>query len=792
MTTARPHPVRILAAIVVLSLPTGWMASAGLPAWLAVPGTLLLVVAPLWSALIRDRDEGDPLPGVARSVIVLLATLGICATAGVTVAATGWIMAAVVAMVLLGAGAPAAVGRPSAWTIAGILVVLGLVVWRPLGLLLSSDAPGHVAGILDAIEAGSLLPPDRFPGATGSDPRFGVLHGFYAIVAGWTGASAGEVLRWAALVLSPLWLVAHATLMRGLGLGPRVALLTAVLFTMHAGAGRAFGLGASAFPGSVAQSLCAFALALLILGRGRALAVGLLGLSALVHPFAWWSTTIVLFVTAVLHFGDGRRARTWLAHALVSLVAGTLVLIPRLAARGEAEGLHSQLQEVVFVGGGLFVADPFWIFRWGGTGSVLALPALLLVLLLARRWWRRTGHRVGLALAVPVWLISLNPFLAPLAWPAVSYLVVRLGRIVLTTWVWTTMIGEGITRLRHGPRGLAAGILLGGLGLWGITAEISIAWMHLHQPQVADGAHTAERLDELAARIGTFDVDWLLAAPRIGYGIRARGGPPLVLTPVAHASPNDRHLLDRLARWRELHDPGLTGEELRSRLATFGDAALLVDARTRELHDGVRPYGYLPDAGRSAALDARLRELGFELLAEGDRWSVFRIQGEASPGARTETGRGFSVDSLSPVDLEARVGETVPVELVLRATGQTTRTPHRVFIRLEGDMPEVPGFARAFSKLWRKLVIERSGRSHHRFGQWVAPADLVVPPSRWPDGTWRQEVGLRIPAWASPGTYTVQVTTHEWSWHPSYELRDYLSDRDGFSATPVATLKITD
>jgi hypothetical protein len=150
------------------------------------------------------------------------------------------------------------------------------------------------------------------------------------------------------------------------------------------------------------------------------------------------------------------------------------------------------------------------------------------------------------------------------------------------------------------------------------------------------------------------------------------------------------------------------------------------------------------------------------------------------------------VDSLSPVDLEARVGETVPVEIVLRATGSATRTPHRVFVRLEGDMPEVPGFARGFSKLWRKLVIERSGRSHHRFGQWVAPADLVVPPSRWPDGTWRQEVGLRIPAWASPGTYTVQVTTHEWSWHPSYELRDYLSDQDGFSAPPVATLTITD
>jgi hypothetical protein len=579
-------------------------------------------------------------------------------------------------------------------------------------------------------------------------------------------------------------------LLRRLGLGANAALVTALIFTLHAGAGRAFGLGASGFPGSVAQTLCALALAAFLRDRGRTIPAVLTALSALVHPFAWWSTTIVLGLAAILMLPHRTRVRTWFLHTVVTLLAGVLVLVPRLVARGEAEGLHSQLMEVVFVGGGLFVADPFWIFRWGGTGSVLALPALILVILLSRSWLRRTEHRVGLAIAIPVWLISLNPLVAPLAWSAVSYLVVRLGRIVLTTWVWTTMVAEGITRLRHGPRGLFAGILLGALGLWGITTEISGVWLHLNQPQVADGAHTPERLDELSTEICALGGDRLLAAPRIGYGIRARGGPRLALTPVAHASPNDHALLERLARWRELHDPTLSDEELRARVGGLGNGALLVDARTEDLHDGVRPYGYLPDDARARELDARLRKLGQAVLAEGDGWTVFEIAGENREASRGETGSTFTVESVSLGTIEAQAGDVIPLEMTLRATGLSGVSPGRVFVRLEGDMPETPSFARRFTKVWRKLFVERSGRSRHRFGQWVAPANLVVPPDRWENSQWQQSVDLRIPAWAAPGTYTVEITIHPWTWHPSYDLSDYLSDEDRYSSAPAALLQI--
>ena len=103
-SSPRPQPVRILAALAVLSLPTGWVGAIGLPAWFTVPVAMLLLVLPLWRTLVRPRDEGDPLPALARAAVVLLAALGACAAGGVTVTATGWVLAAAVAIVILAAG----------------------------------------------------------------------------------------------------------------------------------------------------------------------------------------------------------------------------------------------------------------------------------------------------------------------------------------------------------------------------------------------------------------------------------------------------------------------------------------------------------------------------------------------------------------------------------------------------------------------------------------------------------------------------------------------------------------
>jgi len=805
--------VRILIALLLLALPGTLAAQAQLPAAIMVPGALLLLTVPLaWS--LRRRDDGGPLllPAV-RAAILLIILLALCALTGASLGVASWVLCIAVAVfVLLGRAPDSAQHDDDArwWLLGGSLLLVAIAVWRPLTLTLSSDAPAHVAAILDAGAAGRVRPPDLFFGATAGsiDPRFGIAHGLYAMIGNWTASTAAEALRWSAVFFSPLWFLAHALLMRRLGLGARSAVLAALVFTLYSGGGRAFGLAGAGFPGSVAQTLCALGLAVVLehaAGQRRWTGVALIAVSALVHPFAWWATTIVMLcATMLLLFPVATRglARGWAVMALVTLAAGVLLLLGRILSRGAASGgLHAQLNEVVFLGGPFFIADPFWVLRWGGWSPVLAAPALLLTILLVPRWGRQRDHLTGLAITLPVWLISLNPLAAPLAWPAVSYLVVRLGRIVLGTWVWVWMLRLGIERFRLGGRAALAAIVLVLIGLAGLQHEISTALLHLRQPQVIDGATTDAHMDALAAAIEPARIEWLLTDPRIGYGIRARGGPKIVLPPVAHASPNDVQLMHRLARWRELADPALKDRELLARLSTFGEAALLVDEQTVGLHAATRAYAYVPDSDRSARLRARLQTLGLPILTGGDRWTLFdlreletiRVREPAGSVAEEEAlaqGTALALGAVSFPDTTLSPGSTVAVEVEFLRSAES-ELPERLFLRLEGDMPEAPRLFAPVSKLWRKVVLERSGRSRSRFGQWVTPADLVVPARRWPDGRWTQTVLLRIPEWAAAGEYTVQATIHPWTWHESHALADYLNDTDSFSATAIDTVHIT-
>lgn len=808
----RPQPMRILGAVVLLSLPLGWVGRTPIPAAITIPGAWLLLTLPLMFAWRRSDDADAVLLPAVRAAVTLLALGAVAVALSLAPLATGWLLAggtAAAVLILPPASTRAAGPSRLRWWVAGSVALVAIVLWRPLPLLLGSDAPAHVTAILDAAQTRQLLPPDMFPGAgAGSnDPRYGILHGVYAILCAWTGATPLAVLRWSALFFSPVWFGVHALLMRRLGLGARGALAAAFIFTLYAGAGRGFGLGAASFPGSVAQSLCALGLAALVqcAGKRRALvAVALIALSALVHPFAWWSTTLVLGLASLLHMGSAATrpaARAWWGATALCLVTGTLVLLPRLLHYGGSSGgLHAGLNDVVTLGSGLFIADPIWVLRWGGPASVFAAPALLLTVLLVPAWRRQGVHLVGLATTLPVWLISLNPLGAPVVWPLVSYLVVRLGRIVLTTWVWVWMLRLGLARLRSGGRQTVAALLLLLPALLGLRHELSNAWLNLRQPQVVDTASTSRHLDEVAAALEGLELPWLLAAPRVAYGLRARGGPPVVLTPVAHASPNDRDLLDRLARWRSLGDPTLDDDELRAALAQFHDAALLVDDASEAMHASTLAYGYHPDAVRDEWLRTRLEAMGIPVLASGAGWDLFDLR-QLERTASIDLPLATSQDSLlvrgevfgvQSVGLDAhlvRPGEVLQVQVGFVALAEAAR-PERLFLRFEGTLPPAPGGLHQVSKLWRKLVLERSGRSATRFGTWVLPADLVVPARRWPQGKWQQTVEVRVPSWIQPGTYTVQPTLHDWTWHPTRQLKDYLSDRDSYTGPIVGQIRI--
>ena len=70
----RPQPLRILTALAVLSMPTGWLARLDVPAWLGVPVALGFLWVPLWHSFVRARDDRDPVPGLEREHLVVAAS----------------------------------------------------------------------------------------------------------------------------------------------------------------------------------------------------------------------------------------------------------------------------------------------------------------------------------------------------------------------------------------------------------------------------------------------------------------------------------------------------------------------------------------------------------------------------------------------------------------------------------------------------------------------------------------------------------------------------------------------
>ena len=105
-------------------------------------------------------------------------------------------------------------------------------------------------------------------------------------------------------------------------------------------------------------------------------------------------------------------------------------------------------------------------------------------------------------------------------------------------------------------------------------------------------------------------------------------------------------------------------------------------------------------------------------------------------------------------------------------------------------MPVAPAWAAAFSKLHRKLFVERSGRSEARFGtRWFA-FDGRWAPDRWGDGIVVEKREIMIPRGMMAGEYRLQPTVHEAPWRSRLDLRDYLRDDDRYSGPTAGRLEL--
>lgn len=765
---------------------------------------LAFLGGPLW--LWRRRGPGG---GLLAGCLHLLGLWLFLSWLPLGLAAGGWVWSASL-LIPVWVRRDTDAGRPSPWVMAGSVALAAWMAATPSPPGIWSDAPAHLAAVHDALGVDRWMPPDPAAPDLGSDPRFGVAHGVYAALAKATQASPWAVLVGLPVLVAPLWWWGHALLFRSLGASSRWAWIAAAVFTVAGAGGRGFGLWSSAYPGNLAMALAAPALAVwieaVITGRFRraALAILALSLTTVIHPFAWWGATVGVLLTGILLLFRSRTrgvGRWALVSGAGSVAVGVLWMLPALLVRGASEGgLHTQVTDALTVGP-WFVADPYWLMRWGGPHVLWAIVPALLV---PAAWRRRTAFAFGFAL-MP-WVISLNPLVHPLAWEVGSYLSVRLVRFGYVVLVAGLVVVAALECLRGERRGGKIRAGLGFLvGVWLLGTQVGAAWSTLRsaptaEPGVWEGV--AVMTDSLASR----GSERFLADPRTSYAIRALGGPPAAVLPVAHASPRDAGLAARLRGFRSLLDPSLPPDSLRTILASL-DADQVVLDPTADARYPRPDFGFVYDPDRIRTLVARLAEAGVEgrdlggprLYAAAD---ILRVTVPARPGPaggepdRRETGvagAGFRILDVQVRPASVRPGQEVEVEVWMEARSEALPSPHpeweQVSLRFEGPMREAPGWAAPVGKLVRKFFLERSRRSPARFHRSWFPFDGVHAVARW-DGVVRETRRVRIPPWAVPGEYTLQPSVREAPWRTRIPWTDYLRDRDSLSGPAVGTLRV--
>jgi len=672
-----------------------------------------------------------------------------------------------------------------------MLLSAGFVSRQPAEIRLDSDLPAHMGAIRDAGVENRWIPLDRsIPGKVRvRDPRMGIFHGWNAAVAEVMAADPSEVWVHSAVVWTPLFVLAFATLFTALGLDVPMALLASMALATGAGGGRPLGVWASIYPAQAALVYAVFALSWFLfwmqepgapIATRRLLALGAaLGLSVLVHPFAWWAACLVLLHMVLLFavLRKGRSVRLSLGFLLSAGVTGGLLLLPAMVhSRHGMGGVQWEPSGVLYWFGQWFSIDPLLLLRWGGWLGPLALISAVL-------HWRRAGTNgstVGLlALTLPVWTIALDPLVQPAVYARVGYLSERLGLVAAgpAALVFGLSALSGARRRKWGRMG--AGLILGVL-----VVQSSPAWMRTPYRSTAATRSVLEDLRQLPNSLP----EPVLSDPLTSYALRAVRSIRPVLLPVAHASPLDPGLPERLGRFRRILSPDTAVGELSGLLGQMGAGSLLLTTGVEELYR--RPeFGFIPRESRQVGLEGALTELGVERSYRLGRCSVFdlsEMEKRASAGDRKPapivsrgSASGIVLEDVQVVEAMLSPGDSLHLEATFSAGGGMGERWETVRLALVRNSPPVPAGFQGIGKLYRKLVRQRRQVGSDRVAFHWVPGDGY----HFGEGAFREWRAFRLPADLLPGEYRVMARVEPGTWRPNRHIKDYLSDRPGWSGT---------
>jgi hypothetical protein len=733
--------------------------------------------------------------------------------------------------VRFGDALPEAFGSAPAWGHLLLLLlavcVAALLLAAGAPLMWQADSAAHLAAIRGVVEEDRLFPvsqPYGPNGIQGADPRFGVFHGLCAVL---MQASDIQVHRlWAILpsFFAPMLMLGFFLAARCVTGSAPAALLAAVLFPVCYGGIEGEALRVTGYPNRVSMLvyLVCLGVAFLYLRRRERWLLVLMGVLAVtaasVHVYYFIEFVFVMTCYFLLRIVlDWKQKvgflKDWARVVGVALGFSSPLLVYRfLTSFSTANTYAVEGQGILYLGGGLYVLNPFPAYAWlgfVGAASVVVLPYFL---------WNAKRSRahayVAAATAGPLALV-FNPVLMPLASRFLSYLTSRLVWAVPYSLAAAMFLVEvpGKAVAARLPRKLAyaalcalvvlalAGTLNHRIGFYRSAAAGGLAFPE----DMAGIAGTVERFDDVARDRSVF-----LADPITAYAIPAFSRHYVTAIPVAHSSPADPHPVSRIRDAMDVLNAGVGARRTVSILREYKVDFVVVNTAFDET---LFAFEYRVDPlFQKRALDKLRSSPGLfrEVFSDGGI-HVFRVlsmSGQA-PAAdpvpaslqrgRASSERGpvasfsglFALDEVELLRSEVAAGDTLGMSLVWRCLSELPEEDvYKMFVRMETPFPRGRFFNRAYEKPYRKAL---EGRLHKkfRFRSDVDPESLDYPLHLWKKGdVVLHSVRVPVPSDVQPGAYSVKVNLKRTTPGTNFSLSDYFTDEDFYSGVEVGTVLV--
>jgi hypothetical protein len=724
------------------------------------------------------------------------------------------------------AGMPFEKDRTGAVILLLLCVPLFIFVWKT-GPPVSnkSDTLDHIAYVNEVQATGEAFPTSEFhaeAGENGKDIRKGLLHDFYGFTGDYLSIDGLRCLRsWNAVFITILIgsIYAAAYILFG---NQWIALLSSVFFIIG-GIGGSDGMAlretfyANRFGYSYFLFLIAFFMRYLKERRWRDL------LSCACFAFAATAVHVLFailccFAVAVAAVWKvcfpAASSREHLRGVFISAAAFVAGILPYalyryLTAYGTPNELHDHIQGVVYIGGGLFIANPMVLFSWFG---LLGITTFIIALAMWRHRQEHTGLGYLIAAGFTIPLVLLNPFLLPLLHAVLTYLVFRLPQLfpfymLAAYYVVHFIDGNGGVR-RRTP--LAWALLI---GLF-LAAAMDLLPVFQKSPLSPAGLRAEKRNCYLGWNDGlTYLRDnvpegtVIVSDPLTSYSISAFTPHYVTCTLDQHAPPGDQLVGERLRMTREILTP-FTPVSTSLALMESMDADYIVLNSRLSKGDLLQYWGMHPDMyfsirdkfiAHGDLFRPRFHQDGF-LVLEWNGKKPEDVEIAANPYFLQAIPLGFS-----PIGLQAGEAELEAYYLDNTHAGKGTKLEisfvwsgnqgyrlrnYVVEVRFNHNDSDLPFGGKPFPKLARKIKEVIKGE-RYRFRESHKILGGFLSPDVWPDNTFiLDHTAISIPPDIASGQYTISVKLHISAKMPNYHIRDFFFDDDIYQGIPIDSVMI--